>query len=719
MTETKFTWVPFFEELGTRLLAYRANRGPLIKLLQDIVGEGLPMALLGKWTADIDPFTFLAAINRDLRPENRRRVAEAIRKRLGVQAPVPTDYNGVPVYSSQRARLVGDDPAECDILWRVLAGALADDPWSDKDFGVAVDSALKLVGVAHNLFIGLYWVRPQIFLPTDQNTRQLVKDIATFKSINFTDYATFVQQVRAVHKDFVQLSFDAWTSQQSKSVVPVDDEDVPPVLGLPMPDLPSYWFVGAMWSSSIDKTDAFLASSEWIDNWTNGIDTSSSEHTAILQMRPGERIAIKASYVRRLHLPFETGGKPASVMSIKATGTIRHNPLDGRRVEVAWDPKPATVREWYFYTNRRTVWQVGPDLTDFQAALVAFAFENQEQDYEWFLSDPYWKGKYGVTVAPPLPLDDSATVLDAGPPPKAAAAYGVQQAIDDGVFLASARLTQMVDVLRARKNVILQGPPGTGKTFVAAKLAAIFVGQGDDAHVRRVQFHQSMSYEDFVLGLRPQKGGSWGLELGSFMAIARAAEADQNVPHVLIIEEVNRGNPSAIFGELLTLLEADKRNSKYKTHLRGGDADHPWFVPPNLYVIGTMNRADRSLAPLDHALRRRFAFFDLQPHFGSFYLGHMAHREVDVGALAKLVKRVELVNNAIAADPQLGPDCLIGHSFFCEPPKQADEAALKNWFEAVCAQEVLPLLAEYWFGASGKTKLHAAKQQLNGTDVAG
>ena len=201
--------------------------------------------------------------------------------------------------------------------------------------------------------------------------------------------------------------------------------------------------------------------------------------------------------------------------------------------------------------------------------------------------------------------------------PEDGAPYSVRDIIDDGCFLAAALLQTVLERLRDKKNLILQGPPGTGKTWLAKRLAYALIGRRSEIRVRPFQFHPNLSYEDFVRGWRPEEGAGLQLVDGPFLEAVEAAAGDQDDNYVLVIEEINRGNPAQIFGEMLTLLEADKRTRDEAIALSyRRRPDERVHIPPNLYVIGTMNVADRSLALVDFALRRRFAFVDLEPTFG-------------------------------------------------------------------------------------------------------
>lgn len=728
MAADRFTWVPFMEELADKLLGYRDDRQPLVKLLEGLEQAGLPMGLLGTWRADIDPFTFLAALHRGLQAANRAAIAAKFKEFFGLAAAVPADYDGLPTASSQRARLVTDVTAECDVLWRVLELALQDQPLKNAAFLAAVDEALRLRGVANNLLIGLFWVRPQIFVPSDAHTRKALADVQKLSSpIVAANYAAYVAAARAQYPDIVQFSADAWADEPAGEVQAEAEME-----GLPeAPPEPCYWFVGSMWHGNTDKTMEFVHEGVWQDHWPDGPNPAHSDYARILQMRPGERIAIKSSYVRKHNLPFATKGKAASVLRIKATGTIVHNPQDGTGVSVRWDPMPTAVREWYFFTNQTTIWRLGPNLDPKALGLVNFAFFGEAQDFDWYLTHPYWSVHFGPhqpqalatgTAQLSAPAQDAEGQL--APEPAALPPYTVQQARDEGVFLDQQQLELMVEVLGQRKNIILQGPPGVGKTYVADKLAYLLIGQERPDRVLRVQFHQSMSYEDFVQGLQPVDA-SWRLTAGKFMAAAELATLE-DVPFVVIIDEINRGNPSAIFGELLTLLEADKRTKlesgkrtdEFGIQLRGSPPDTKFQLPSNLYLIGTMNRADRSLAPLDAALRRRFAFFSIKPNFDVDFQHFVARRLGEAtGDLMTLLGRVTTVNGMISADPHLGPDALIGHSYFCKPPHVGGSIALAKWFDSICKHDLIPLLQELWFSPTDKAKLAEACKTLGVKNV--
>ncbi|HHY0353442.1 TPA: McrB family protein [Vibrio cholerae] len=708
----------------------------------------------------------------------------------------------------------------------------------------------------------------------------------------------------------------------------------------------SFWFVGASYDKgSEDQTERFLNDGVW----QNGYEDKYLD--VVRSMQPGDKIAIKSSYTRKRELPFDTKGQIVSVMGIKAIGVITRNHGDGRFVDVEWQPRFAPVREWYFYTNRSTIWRVSPDdwMTE---GLTDFTFNNKPQDIDRFRNAPYWKERFGDTpvdkqrfkwtqfyeefadkllaykddraplmaaihnlpnkidsisvlqdqpkegtkellsdicpftvfglfnrgitdanriaianelaafleVETPVPnsfegipvvnnqrswffgykyrrgehdIDtlwnlfeaaiehannsetDTAEVLyeayeaatkcwgtgwnlsmglywirpwkyltldgqsqtyitkklglkigkngekgrcsskdyfgliddletrfqedaypvhsfpelslsawlfkdtDTSAHPKATdlddeelsaeedevtvqkapmEPYTIDDIIADGCFLERESIAKIIAQLRNKKNLILQGPPGTGKTWLAKKLGFAVMGQKDENSLRAVQFHPNLSYEDFVRGWRPSGEGKLTLVDGPFLEMINQAKQDASKKYVVVIEEINRGNPAQIFGEMLTLLEADKRTPSEALELSyrrvDGERIH---IPANLFVIGTMNIADRSLALVDLALRRRFAFFDLKPTFGESWRNWVNSKSgINEDFLQSIEQRIVSLNNEISKDRNLGPQFKIGHSYVTPPlnTKIEDAAA---WFQGVVETEIGPLLEEYWF----------------------
>lgn len=254
------------------------------------------------------------------------------------------------------------------------------------------------------------------------------------------------------------------------------------------------------------------------------------------------------------------------------------------------------------------------------------------------------------------------------------------------VYMTEERYETLVNVLRNKKNIILQGAPGVGKTFAARRLAWSMMGEKDESRIEFVQFHQNYSYEDFMMGYKPVEDG-FELKYGIFYRFCQKAANQPDKEFFFIIDEINRGNMSKIFGELLMLIEKDYRGTKMTLAYNG----LPFSVPKNLYIIGMMNTADRSLAMIDYALRRRFSFFEIEPGFDS--QGFISYQNgLNSETLDELISKVKELNRKIAADKSLGRGFCIGHSYFCGRDVCTDE-----WLHSVVDYDILPMLSEYWF----------------------
>ena len=281
-------------------------------------------------------------------------------------------------------------------------------------------------------------------------------------------------------------------------------------------------------------------------------------------------------------------------------------------------------------------------------------------------------------------VDDSVQDLE----PIVNKKYGKEDFLAE-VYMTGAKYDRLLNVLKRKKNIILQGAPGVGKTFAAKRLAYAMMGEKDKERIEFIQFHQNYSYEDFMMGYKPTENGGFEMQYGVFYRFCKKAENNPEKDYFFIIDEINRGNMSKICGELLLLIEKDYRGTCSKLAYQNLN----FSVPENLYIIGMMNTADRSLAMIDYALRRRFSFFDMEPGFDTE--GFKEYQEkLGSDKFNALIECIKELNNEIADDPSLGKGFCIGHSYFCG--LQADECT-QDLLEGIVEYDILPMLSEYWF----------------------
>ena len=686
---TKFTWVPLYTEIGNLLVAWESRQGELIQFLESLRTEGIVVTPLEDrdkngethLLREIDPFTFLGTFNRGIRDAERLAILSRVKTLLGASSPLPQDFFGVPLLNNQRSWFINyeADRGVNDVkkLWEVFRLAQADDATKTQDFTRALDAAWEVQGVATNLTMGLFWIRPDRYLNLDQVNRKFLKLKLPSKGLNAEFYLNSLRTISQQWDSFTDLSYQAWL------VANKTDAD-------PLPKENSYWIVGSSWFQvdPADQTSRFLSEGVWQNGYPD-------KYTDIVKsMQVGDKIALKATFTQKKNLPFETRGHTISCMTIKAIGTIVANRHDGKTVDVEWDPnfKPKT---WYFFTYQQSVWRLRRE-TDYEhremaEKLIEFVWNDKPQDHDWFCKKFFKEDK------PSNP--DSSSVPDPEPGPTPNEAFGAEDIVSSGVFMELDEVERMIDRVRSKKNLILQGAPGVGKSFVAKKLAYAILGEKDSSRVELVQFHQTYSYEDFIRGYRPlDTAGTFGLQDSVFYKFCMRAQEQIDLPHVFIIDEINRGNLSQIFGELLMLIEADKRGKEYAVPLVYQRPNEPrFFVPENVYIIGLMNIADRSLAIVDYALRRRFSFKTLKPQYGSQLFRSWLHdRRMEASLANLIVERMTRLNQVICEDPLLGENFQVGHSFFCPNGEDFSELTA-DWFFEIVESEIVPLLKEYWF----------------------
>lgn len=702
----QFDWVNFYKEFASTLLQYKNNREILVEKVEkiyELTGIDMPTLERNRKLVDIDPFTVFGLFNKSsMTIDNRIKLISTVASLFDIKAPIPTSFDGIPLLNNQNATyyyfIDERDEDDIDILWGLYESALmyANDSNSKNTSMLSqyFDLAINKKGNGNSkITMGLYWIAPTYFLNLDQrntwyiyesgkmptdlvDSLPIVEDkISASKYFEIVDkLKAFLDSNQSIFKNFIELSFEAWRyseevnrlkraeKKQSKARAKgaaLADDDIETI---------HYWIYspgkGAkIWDECYDnsimaigwdaigdlrgynsKDEIKQVMNKYYDPSRSYIHSACATWEFANEMKPGDIVFAKNG----MHLIIGRG----IVKSDYIYDPQRKEFKNIRKVE--WTDRG----EWE--CSRQSPMKTLTDITSFT--------DYVEQLNLFFDRDM---------------LDDGETLETSYP------TYDKDRFLDS-VYMSDESYNTLVSLVKSKKNIILQGAPGVGKTFAAKRLAYSMMGVKDPNRVMMVQFHQSYSYEDFIMGFRPSENG-FKLKHGVFYEFCKRAEVDSDNDYFFIIDEINRGNLSKIFGELFMLLESDKRGVALQLLY----ADEKFSIPENLYIIGMMNTADRSLAMLDYALRRRFAFFELKPAFESY--GFKSYQKsLNNDKFDKLIECIKQLNLAIKSDETLGAGFCIGHSYFCDLDKsEMDE--LEAALIRIVDFEIIPLLSEYWF----------------------
>lgn len=705
--QNQFAWVDFYNEFALKLLDYKDRRKDLIEKVKEIytiTNIKMPTLERDNNIVDIDPFTVFGLFNKKLTDKNRVKILRVISQLFDIKTPVSTSFESLPVLNPQNATFyyfVGDrNESDIDNLWELFSYALA---YSEKPTNKHREKLAHYFDLVINqkgngnskITMALYWISPNVFMNLDSRNKWYIYESGKIPldvvsklpkietKISFSKYYlivehmhNYLQSSESKLKDFKELSFDAWKySEQINKDKATKKKDIPIVSDKPdIDDKVHYWMyapgeLASMW-------DEFYNAGIMAIGWGEIGDLRTFDSKESMKIKMKETFDESLSYKNIAHATWQFANemKIGDIIFVKK-GKSR---LVGRGVvtsDYEFDEERTDK-----YKNIRKVkwthngeWQHPGDAVTKALTDITF-YEDYVEELNALFDEK---------------STDSFEELE-----QFSTKYSKTEFLSE-VYMSAEEYDKLVGILRVKKNIILQGAPGVGKTYVANRLAFSMMEVKDLERVMMVQLHQSYSYEDFIMGFRPSHNG-FELKKGAFYNFCKKAESDIGNDYFFIIDEINRGNLSKIFGELFMLIESDKRGMSLQLLY----SDENFSVPNNVYIIGMMNTADRSLAMLDYALRRRFAFFEINPGFKTIgfeeYKNNLRSEKFN-----KLITCVDSLNTVISNDEVLGEGFCIGHSYFCNlSPDTISDQTLSGIVE----YELIPLLKEYWFDEPTKVK---------------
>lgn len=693
-----FAWVNFYMEFADKLLPYAKDRQSLIEKIKSVFNSiNINLPKLGKDgnVIDIDPFTVFGLFNKGITNANRIAIIQGFAKEFSVKASIPNKFDGIPVLNPLMSAFyaLGDcKDSDIENLWQVFVSAIEYAKThfenSRNDFIKSYNAALLQKCVKWNLTIALYWVRPYEYINLDSCNRgficdtqnmpeEFIKNLGKLNDVPTAEkYLEINENCRSIlakgdyrYKNFPELSYCAWNNSQKPN-----DDNFPVIPPKVIPEKTvRYWLYAPGHNAS--KWEEFYNTGIIAIGWGEIGNLKNFASKNEMKQKMKECIDPSRSYKNDAHATWQFANE-MNIGDIVFVKKGMHRIIGRGVVDSNYEFDPS--RDDHYSNIRQIKWT---HIGDWDYPCSGQASMKTLTDITSYTGC--------VEELSALFEED----FDLGGPEEYSS-YTAKDFLNE-VYMSEDNYTTLVNLLKYKKNVILQGAPGVGKTFAAERLAYSIMGVKDLSRVKMVQFHQSYSYEDFIMGFRPQsKGTGFELKKGPFYNFCKDAESDSDNYYFFIIDEINRGNLSKIFGELFMLIESDKRGIRLQLLYE----NEQFSIPENVYIIGMMNTADRSLAMLDYALRRRFAFFEFSPAFETEGFRRYCQGKNN-DKLNKLVDVVKELNKAIENDSSLGKGFRIGHSYFCTKD-EIDNMRLNS----IVAYEIIPLLEEYWFDEPNNVK---------------
>lgn len=808
-----YTWIPFNKEFSQKLLQFRNDRTPLVNWIYDNLDgyiNHLKDAPDGRRVPDVDPFTVFAIINRGITHDRKREICTKFKSYLHISAPVPQDFDGVIEMNAKQSNFIAfvDKRKEGDIerLWSVFEAATL-----GKDIEKQYDALEGQYLIRFNLTFGLFWIRPDLYLPLDSKSQKLLASIGiTFDNSKFLKYKDYSDVMRKLNEKMKSESLGYTNyAEFSHAAFVLPSSEQKPDKNTSSNGV-TYWTFSpgekaSKWHLCVDKGimclgwDALGDLSQYASREdmraeikkhypTDG--NAKNDSLAVWQfaheMNIGDVVFAKNGrgtiigrgivesdyyfddsfsdfkHVRKIYWEHVGEWKTDDKHAMKTLTNITRYKDDIEKLNRLFDTpdiveeplEPPTSDNYWWLVASPRIWSIsGMNIGEEQYYTFYNDDGNKRRIFQHFLNAKEGDIVIGYESSPKkqvtsllkisriikdealyfiktnnlTPIDLSAlrsepklvdmeymknqqgsffkltpeeykTImgLARGEKPIEKKHYSKEDFLKQ-VFVSQDDYERLKSLLLRKKNLILQGAPGVGKTYAAKRLAYAIMGEKDEDRIMQVQFHQNYSYEDFVMGYKPNADGGFVLKPGKFYNFCKKAEEDSDRKYFFIIDEINRGNLSKIFGELLMLIESDYRDKEIELSYN----DEKFSVPSNVYIIGMMNTADRSLAMIDYALRRRFSFFEMKPGFETPQFKEYYQEKQDP-RLNKLVNAIIDLNKIIAGDDSLGSGFCIGHSYLCELGTEYN-------LESIVEYDIIPMVREYWFDNNERFNQEAQK----------
>lgn len=667
-----FAWTAFYEEFADKIAPYADNQSALFEKIRNaFAGAEQTMAKLA-YNGDairIDPFTIYGLFNKRESHDKRTELAEQLKLQLDMTSDVPLRFDGIPVLNPLSAAFYSFESEQkgehIDNIWKLFLAAIAYsaeiNTATREAFIQAYDVVRGQPRIKWNLTMALFWMRPETFISLDSNNRAFILGATALSEKATAEIASILGKMNQIptgenylhicdivreeintgacpYSDFLEFSRNAWESGKAPDE---DDDDTPEE----HKDGMNHWLIVAnpeIWSVSSKPVGA-----EEFYTFYNEKGNPRKIFKNFKDSAPGDLVIFyEATPKKQAVCLGEITIQDGKELHFRKTADL------DKPVDYAVMSNTPELSGMEFLANRNgSVFRLTE--SEYNKIIELSKVEDEPEDeYEPYTKEDFLKEVF----------------------------------IDEKVY------EKLVSILQIKKNLILKGAPGVGKTFAAKRLAFSIMGEKNTDRVQFVQFHQSYSYEDFVMGYRPNDSGGFVLRPGVFYKFCKKAEMDPGHDYYFIIDEINRGNLSKIFGELFMLIEADKREEELHLAYR----EELFSVPKNIYIIGMLNTADRSLAMIDYALRRRFSFVEMEPAIDTL----IKVRDIAPDSkLGKLLAEVKNLNDDIKGDPSLGSGFRIGHSYFCN-----SDAVSEVHFSNIVEYEIIPMLEEYWFDNPAKAE---------------